>query len=165
MSYATISDLTNAYRTNNLLDLVTDGSSPRPSTLAGNTVAQAMLDQASGMVNAAALMGQRYSVADLVGLTGVDQAFLTMITVHLAYGLLLKRIGKGESLPAEYGEAKDLLERLRTGEQVFDVVTAVDAGVNVSGYPSFGTYTTVNLLRDAASRAYPVRRQQNISRF
>lgn len=163
MSYAQTSDLSNAYRNSLLCNLVTDGNSPSPLTITGNPVAQAALDAAAGMINSAALEAERYTVADLQALTGVDLAYLVNLNCVLAYWLLLKRVGQGNPPPAEAVQAFEDLERLKKGERVFNVAADVAASQATINFPSCQTYATVNDLRTYAGRAFPVRQQQRVA--
>jgi hypothetical protein len=165
MSYAAISDLQNAYRLANLLDLVTDGTQgptgSRPLTLTGNTIAQAALDYGAGLINASCLVGQRYTEAELAALTGVDLALLVGLNCDLAYGRLLKRVGKGDPPPAEVVTAMEMLKAIEEGQQIFNVPADVAASLTTINFPSASTYRTVNLLRDYCNRAFPGRNKQN----
>lgn len=133
MSYATISDLKTRYDNRRLGDLIKDDDTRATgSTLDNSTVLQAVLDDATGMIDSACLAGKRYTTDDLSGLTGTDAALLIRICCDLAYGLLVRRRGFTEQEVAKlapgYNEAMQILRQLRLGELVFNVAAVLEAG-------------------------------------
>ena len=164
--YAQISDLLNCYDNNRLADLVTDGGS-RPASLTGNTILTAMLQQASGMIDAACQRGQKYSQTDLLNIaSGFDplnvqinmqtsQALMVRLTCDLAYGLLIGRRGySAEDSAAEaprYAEALKQLDNLAHGDWIF-----VTAGALAAGLPQSQIVISQNvgLLTGAAFRHF-----------
>lgn len=172
MAYALPSDCYSRKDTRILADLVLDNDARAgdinnvPLMQAALDISQPLLDileDASGVINSFTLQGQRYSVADLQGLTGDDKAFLVWLTVSLAFGMLVLRRGnvKEQDLPPEYKQALEALQRLKEGGEVFNVQAALDAGIPASYFPALVSYPTLNLFRDYASRYFPSRRQQN----
>ena len=164
--YAQISDLLNCYDNNRLADLVVDGTA-RPASLAGNTILLAMLQQASGMIDAACQRGQKYSQTDLLNIaSGFDplnvqinmqtsQALMVRLTCDLAYGLLVGRRGySAEDSQAEaprYAEALKTLKLLADGDMIF-----VTAGALAAGLPQSQVTISqrVGLLSGAARRYF-----------
>lgn len=161
MSYAIPSDLLARYDVNTVGDLVNDNNQRQtPTQLATNVNLLTALSNAAGVINSAALFSERYTVAQLQALTGDDLAFLVGINCDIAMGrLALRRSNDPAKFPA-YVEAMELLEHLRTGHNIFNVPGI--QGVTASEFPSFTTYSQVNLLRDAClNRYFPIRRFQN----
>jgi phage gp36-like protein len=141
VSYATPSQMLTRYDARRLGDLVVDGdkTTPRatPTQLLSDPVLAEMLADASGLIDAALLVGGRYSPADLATLAAVEAALptpsstfklLVRLTCDLAYGLLVRRRGLGMDLAPGYAEAAALLDRLSNGELIFDVAAVVEAG-------------------------------------
>lgn len=125
-SYATPDDMLVQYDIRAIADLLNDrgvrtGGSPNPdpAIVAVDPVLQAMLDKASGMVEAACLRSLRYSPADLQGLTGVSLQLLVGIVCDLAMGYLYRRRPDKGKPPAAFGEALKWLEDLASGERIF----------------------------------------------
>lgn len=166
--YAQVSDLMVAYDTTRLGDLVTDGGPRVPaSQLPTNLILQAMLLQASGMIDAACQRGQKYTQTDLLNIAnGGDplnpsmnmqpsQALLTRLVCDLAYGLLVGRRGysaaDSQAESPRYAEARSLLESLSAGEMIF-----VTAGTLAAGIPNsqINLSSQIGLLSGAARRYF-----------
>ena len=162
-SYAQPSDLLARYDNRVLGDLVSDtGTRQTPTQLLTDPNLQAALNDGAGEINAAALVGERYAVTDLQALTGVDQALLIRINCDLAfYYLALRRgIPLNELQKQQYERATKLLGQIRAGDRIFNVAADVAAGTPDTHFPTSVAYENLNLLRDAAGRMFPVRRQQ-----
>lgn len=130
MAYATGTDLVGRYDARLLGDLCQDAGeriSDIPVLVANPNVLQA-LEDATGMVNSAALVGQRYVVADLEAMTGYGAAFLQRITCDLAFAFLRQRRGYDIEQYPTIKESFHFLDRLRLGERVFDIASAEAAG-------------------------------------
>jgi phage gp36-like protein len=134
-SYASASDMLTRYDPRPIGDLVKDdGSRASPSTLLNDPVLAAALQDASGLVDSATLVGGRYSPGDLAGLAPTDNTtlFLKRLVCDLAYGLLISRRGysRADQLAQapNYQEALALLEKLRAGELIFDIPDVINAG-------------------------------------
>lgn len=120
----------------NVLD---DGTAPTVAQLADtSTAAGARLEQlitdASEKLMAAASVGARYSVDDLVTYGG---NLVVSITCDLAVGPILKRRGRAvdnyEKYSAAYAEACEYVEQLRRGDRIFFAVPGVpEAGLPAS---------------------------------
>lgn len=153
MSYATITDFTNAYDSRILGDLVSD-SNVRVIQLFGNPVLQAILDQAAGQIDTAAYQSQRYSNLDLTSLTGQDLAVLVRLNVDIGYGLLRQRRGERLQLYPQVLKAEQMLEDLRLGKRVFAVGGAEVAGNPANNFPSLAYFGQLNMMVDYATRRY-----------
>ncbi len=100
------------------------------SSVAG-TVVYECLFEASEMLVAAAAVGARYTVEELVAAGG---RLLIRVVCDLCVGLILKRRGRAvtdeNALSQPYNEALGYLEALRRGERIFFMVPAVpEAGL------------------------------------
>jgi phage gp36-like protein len=163
MAYATASDMIKRFDSRVVGDLVADnGTSVDEDDLASNAKLTAALSSASGQLNAAVLQGERYTVADLTGLTGDGSEFLKQITCELAFGLLWQRKPYADDNLARKEATErmsDWLHRLRGGEWVFDVNENKEAG-----RPKVSTVTRIqardeNLIVDRmAGNYFPPRR-------
>lgn len=159
MSFAQAQDLLNRFDARTVGDLVNDaGQRQTPSELLTNTVLQAMLDDASGLINAACQVGERYTQAQLAALTGTDQAILFRLNCDIAFVYLCQR--RGVTPPGykeAYDRSSDLLAKLKQGELIFNVPGDVGVGVPNCEFPDIVTRTTINLLRDQAWKLFPLR--------
>jgi len=153
MSYAQPSDLIARYDVRRLGDLVNDdGTRASSSDLLNNNIIQMVLDEASGMIDAAIQRGQRYSPTDLATLLTATQIsqpstniaaaslwngqqLLFRLNCDLAYGLLVGRraysASDTEAQAPRYVEAMRLLERLENGEWIFTTSGALASGVPI----------------------------------
>jgi phage gp36-like protein len=165
-AYATPADLVARYDARTLGDLAADGGLrvSEASLLTDDNI-QAALDDASGEIEAALLQGQRYTVADLAGLTGNSAKYLARITCQIAFGYLWGRRPWSEAWEDPRNEAmsraKKALELLRTGENIFDVQAVKDAGVPESTGPTRVEIRNLNSIVDRCRLGrngyYPVR--------
>lgn len=160
MPYATPADLLKRFDARTVGDLAADdGKRVVPSALLTDPNVSAVLDDASGEIEAALLQGERYSATDLANLTGNSQQYLKRICCEIAFGLLWRRrpwADDQQRLDA-IKRADEHLERLRKGERVFDVVAVKDAGLpDVTGV-TIADLENLNLLRDRTFHYYPAR--------
>lgn len=160
MAYATTADMLARFDARPIGDMVDDSEQQVPSDeLLTNVVLLAMLDDASGDIDAALSVGGMYSAADLASLTGNSAKHLIRITCEIAYAYLLRRRG---ILPAdEHKAAMELaeghLERLRQGMNVFNVPDREDAAIIDTTGPTLVTFDNMNLIRDRTKNYFPVR--------
>jgi len=162
MAYTTASQAMALIDNRLLGDLVSDsGQRVTPSGLLTDPNLATALSTAAGQINSAALVGQRYTVAELKALTGDDAAFLVMLNTWLAFGILCSRRGRDAKEHPEYVKATEMLETLKTGEAVFNVAADVSVGTAQTSFPSFADYATVNSLRERTGHYFPVRPVQN----
>jgi phage gp36-like protein len=160
VSHATPANFLARYDARVVGDLVDDtGNQREASELQTNPVLQAMLDDASGTINAALLVGGRYTVADLQGLTGDAKNFLIRICCDIAKAYLLRRrpTRDAEADKAEMELAERHLEQLRSGDAVFGLIADVDAGKPLVTGPSTVDFSNMNLIRDRTRNYYPRR--------
>ena len=132
MPYATPADVLKRLDARRVGQLVLDnGAMATTGALATDPNLLQALEDAEGVVNAAALRGRRYSVADLNGLAGPAKAVLVRLVCLLSYQYLVERrggLGGDEAASPGYSWAVGMLEMLANGERVFQLDAALDAG-------------------------------------
>lgn len=144
MSYATPEDFLTRYDARIFGDVVRDdGSQATPAELLADLNLQAALDDASGDIEAACLVGERYTPDDLAALTGNSLYHLKRICCDIAVAYLLRRrpSDNAEADDARMELAEKHLNKLRTGENVFWRGDDVDQ----AGAPDTTGPTTVQL--------------------
>jgi len=159
--YAEPADILDRKDWRDIGDLCSDDSSQvAVSDLLVDPKLLAALDDASGEIEAALVVGGRYTVSQLEGLTGTSLAHLKRITCELAmYHLLARRPKLSPDQYEMHSKLRDTyLEQLRTGVNVFALAANIDAGtVHVDG-PSVVQIIDLNLMRDQTLHYYPARR-------
>lgn len=138
MSYATAADLIARFDANTIADLASDTGEPAGDISAAPRVLTA-LEDASGRVDAACMVSDLYTAADLAALTGNGLALLKRIVCDIALANLLG------ARPEKYGteffkaideRAEEYLERLRKGARLFPIQAQKDAGLPSVDGPS-----------------------------
>lgn len=160
-SYAAVSDLIKRYDVRDIADLASDtGDAVDTASLAADANILAALADASGDIDSALLAGNRYTTDDLEGLTGNSLAKLVRLTCDIAMAFLLGRrpAHDPERLKAFEERARLLLERLRKGENVFDLDPQKDAGTPDISFQTPSTVQANDLVRDRVRHYYPARR-------
>lgn len=141
-------------------DLVSDsGTQVAEASLASDANVLQALEDASGDIDAALLVGGRYSTEDLEALTGNALAHLQRITCELAmYDLMCRRPDIDVERLEYYQKMRaTFLEPLRTGQNVFNIVENIAAGkASVDGPTTLG-FQDLNLVRDRTRHYYPPR--------
>lgn len=155
MAYASPDDMMLRYDVRRLGQLCNDTDVQLTSTqLLQNNVLQETLMDASGLVEAATLVGGRYSVNDLLELKDNPKRFLIRLVCDIAYGLLVGRRGFGsqdiKTLAPGYENALKFLEELRSGQWIFANDAAIAAGKPVRVQLS----TNVNMITTEARRYF-----------
>lgn len=144
MAYATASDLLTRYDSRRVGDLVSD-SGARDANPAASPVLAACLDDASGMIDLACMVGGRYTPTTLAAMTGNSSKALVRLACDLAYGLLVARRGYSstdqKTMAPQYDQAQNTLELLRKGERVFDIYNGGDPE------EGSGTTATIKLIK------------------
>jgi phage gp36-like protein len=129
MAYASPDDLVTRYDTRVIGALIDDaGVQVSDDQFATDPIVLEMLEDATGTINAHALMGGRYTVADLQGLTADAQAFLRRMCCDLAMGYLHERRGRDAGVVPGYTRALTMLKALKEGGVIFATQAAIDAG-------------------------------------
>jgi hypothetical protein len=168
-AYCTTAQFINWYDVRTTGDLVMDdGSRATPGQLVSNAVLLQFLQEASGKVEAACLIGGRYTVADLqallVPISGKlsnSAIFLAGIVSGIAGGELSRRrpgVDIPESLKEKIEEGKEALKALADGEIIFAFEETAAAGLIQEEYDSPGNVwarqgTAVQMQRFFGRRA------------
>jgi hypothetical protein len=128
-SYCTTEQALNFMDSTMIGDLVDDqGQAVTENELLVNTKFQACLDAASGEVEMAALVGERYTPLDLQSLTGVMAVKLQEIVAWLAIPKLLGRRNPALEAYPQVDDAREMLQAIRLGVRIFGLVEAQEAG-------------------------------------
>lgn len=166
MAYATSADLCLRFDERILQDLCRDDGE-RETDLSGNDVITTSLSSASGILNAACLQGERYSVSDLEGLTSDSAAFLKTLVCDLAFIVLWQR----KPYPQYSDQVKQIqerseewLDRLRGGAWVFNLDAAKDAGNPEVETVTISAIRQQNLFVEQARGNYFPNRRTNRNR-
>lgn len=134
-SYCSAAEFLKRIDKRTVADLCSDTGTPvTEGALAANVNLLAALEDASGDVEAAALMGGRYSNADLAALItddGVGAAKLRRIVSDLAIAYLFERRPSPDldRQPQAVERALKFLELLASGERIFGFQEVMDDGV------------------------------------
>ncbi len=166
MAYATADDFVKRYDSTVLGDIASDGcETVSEADFSDNPVLAAMLDDASGAIDAALSYGNKYIPANLAGLPQNAIDHLKRITCEIAYAYLLQRKGATnvETLKGYRELADQHLERLRKGTHIFAVPNGTEPSeMHVVG----GAYQLVNPLANQTFTSqvwnyYPVQTRRN----
>lgn len=155
--YATAADLFVYHDWQQVADLLRDGDGPRPTRVAmadttgvPGSLLSALLLAASGELESACLIGNRYSTADLQALTGSGLARLKKLVADLAFWTLAQRRQPGASDPDKVPGAKQALaelDRLRDGQRIFGLAESAEAGLPDTREPVAGENPSSTLSR------------------
>lgn len=159
MAYATVADMRERFDERTLSELVSDsGAAVDLADLNTDTNALTALDDASGIVEAALIVGGRYTAAQLAALTGNSLALLKRIVCQLAASQLEQR--RFDFDPDRYERftawALEQLDKLRRGENLFNLDDNVSASQASLETPSLAQRNTPGLIRDRTQNYYPV---------
>lgn len=155
MAYAEPADLIKRVRPETLRDLVSDGSVPvTEDELETDVNLLAALDDASGEMDAALRVGNRYTTAALAALTGNSLAYRKRICCDLAFANLLKRNGSYAEAEEKGKSAKEALDALRKGLNIFDIEDNAEAGLPESAGPSVQQIINANGIRERTPHYY-----------
>jgi phage gp36-like protein len=166
MAYAAATDLIARFDTQLIGDLITDddGSGEREppdvAAIEASEVLEAMLDDASGRVDAALRVGKRYTPDQLSGLTGNALSHLKRIVCSIAMALLFDRRPQrshGEIADRMQEQADKYLVALQKGENILGLAdeTDVNAGLISTSGPTALDLQTRNLLDERMHRYLP----------
>lgn len=110
-------------------DLVKDDNTrPTATALLTDANVQKALDVASGEIESACLVAQKYTPSDLNTLTAMSLASLQKLCADLAFWHLTLRRFPDTQPNEAYKAAQEKLERLRLGERIFGLQENMDAG-------------------------------------
>lgn len=158
MAYATSADLLLRKDQREVSDLVSDNGDPvAESALSADTKLTAALSGASGEVNAALLVGGRYTVAQLEALTGDALAYLKDIVCELAMYRLHRRRPDYDLKALEYYTQlrETYLGMLRSGQDVFNIEAHILASLPEVDGPTTLGLRDLNLIRTRCHNFYP----------
>lgn len=128
--YAQPADLLARHDARLIGDLAQDTDTRQtPTQLLTDPNVIAALTDASGTIESACFVGERYSSSDLSSLPANSNGLLMRLTCDIAFAYLFQRRGYNymDKMPAlKY--SFDLLDRLRLGERVFDVGEVEEKG-------------------------------------
>ena len=162
-AYATPADLIERHDVTTIGELCSDtGTAITAANLPTDANCLAALADASGDVEAAMGCGNRYSPDDLAGLTGNSLAKLKRIVCTIAMAYLFERRPAVHYEQAQnYLErAKQYLEDLRAGRNVFNIADHLAAANPTIDGPTSYEYQVLNLLPDRMVRHFPSRKQR-----
>ena len=145
------------YDERTLKDLVSDSGTP-VADLSVDTKLAAILDSATGAINAALQVGNLYKTDDLAALTGESLAYLKRLTCDIALAYLMLR------RPEKYGSRADIqkgideiLDQFRSGARIFDIPANLAASLPGTDGPNAIEYQKLNLIPDRTKNFYPHR--------
>lgn len=162
--YATAQQLIARYDARTVGDLASDNDDQvSVFEIPTDPVIAVALEDASGLIEAALSVGGRYTASDLEGLTGNSLSHLIRVCCDIAMAnLYARRPGYNLEKVDKFQQIADKhLERLRTGENIFNLEDHREAGTPSVGGPSTVDYQNLNLIRDRVSNYYPPRRLPN----
>src|SRR6188768_3543140 len=153
MAYASVAELLQRYDFRDIGGLVSDDNreaSPVDLVTVGhysNSVSQACLDDAAGMIEAALFASGRYNEIDLNTLEGYSLSYLKRINCDIAMALIYARrpLYDPEKYKAAMEVAQSHLDRLGGGEDVFNIQEKIDSGTPVVHGPTTMTFEHLNL--------------------
>lgn len=161
MAYANAEDLCQRYDERILQDICKDDGE-RETDLSNNDKITTALSSASGILNAACLQGERYTVADLEALTGDSTEFLKTLVCDLAFIALWQRKPYpqyNDQVKATQERSEEWLDRLRNGAWVFNIDAAKEAGRPEVETQTVQAISQQNLFVDTSRGKFlPIRR-------
>lgn len=161
LTYCSPTDFVSRYDARALGDLLFDaGVRINSADLLTNQNILLALEDATGQINAAVLVAEKFAIADLQNMTGSDAAYLNRLTCDLAFCYLVQRRGLDIAKYPQYFNAQTELTHLRNGERTFNISYAEDAGLVHSQFPTVAQVADLNLAATYASRVFPVPRCQ-----
>lgn len=167
MSYASPQDFLARFDARTLGDLTGDsGARVTQAGLATDPNLQTALDDASGDIESALLQGERYAVSDLDSIEGNSLNKLKRVCCDIAMGYLWERrlwTGRAQQEPhPAMARGQAALERLRKGENVFNLTGPLDAGIPENTGPSTIELSQLHTLTQRSHNYYPVLQLPNL---
>jgi phage gp36-like protein len=164
MAYAAPADLIDRFDQNDVGQLCSDDKRVISVVdLVSNQRCLTALNDASGDIDGALMVGNRYNANDLATLSPNSTFKLKRVCCEIAMmHLVNRRVGWNPAKAKEIRElAEKNLERLRNGENTFNIQASMDAGEPVVDGPTMQDYTKLNLIRDRVKNFYPPRYNPN----
>ena len=163
MAYITPADLTARYDARTVGQLISDDSvAVPPNKLATDANLLAIIGDADGAIDAALMQFGRYASTDLTGLTGNSLSHLKRMSsdITMAYCYARRPAYDVEKYEKMMEMATKALERLRKGENVFNLSLQITAGAPTIDGPTTVDYQRLNMLPDRVNNFYPSRKQR-----
>ena len=129
--YLTAAQFLSRYDKRTSLEWASDDDDPlTEAEFIASTMINDLLLEASGEVESACLMGERYSVVDLQALTGATGQLLKGIVGGLFLGKLWGRRPRtpAEAFPTATQQSQGYMEQLYMGRRIFGLTTVMEAG-------------------------------------
>lgn len=133
-----------------------DGSQVSEAAAREHPILLEALEDASGQIRSAALVGHKYTEANLETLARNRDAFLMRLTCDLALGFLYNRRQSATEIPMNVIRAEEWLAALRFGERILNVEENKTAGNPTNGYITDAVRSNLNLVSDR-NRFFPTR--------
>ncbi len=129
--YCTAQQFVDRFDWRTAADLLSDsGTRLTLQQVLASTVLLELLQEASGLVESACMVGNRYAPADLAGLTGNSQQLLIGLTAGVAaFHLFSRRPDRKLDVPPRAQWAMEMLAKLEEGTAVFGILEVAEAGV------------------------------------
>lgn len=157
-SYASPADLLKRFDARVVGDLCRDdGTRESASAILANSNVLTALSGASGRVERAAFVGEKYSAADLAALTGPGLDAIKDLVCGLAMVRLYKRRFPLQPTPDSLREHLLDLEALRNGEQIFALADQADAGLPENSQVTEADICALGLVTDLARPYWGIR--------
>jgi hypothetical protein len=149
-TYITVAELVEAYDRRILADLSSDSGIDRGELDSTNPILSNVIERASADVEAAALVGGRYTTTVLADLQTADDWTLKGLVADLALLHLHDRRGSAPStsLQERFKRASDMLEKLGEGKVVFNNAGTIDAGTPEVLVISAGDRANLKMVSD-----------------
>ncbi len=157
--YASPQDLLERYDVRTVGELASDTGIPLTAQQMKTSarILAAILD-ASGALESACIVGNRYTPHDLQSLTGASANFCKMLVCDLAMGRLVMARPTKDETPQFYTMALQWLERLRLGERIFGLQETADAGARITEDPFLESdLARLNLATYQCQRLFGIR--------
>ena len=143
--------------------LADDGTEVSSTDAVNNPILIEALEDASGQVRSAAMVGDKYTAADLEQLARDREPFLVRMVCGLAMGFLYGRRQSTAEIPEEILRFEEWLATLRFGTRIFPIQKTKDAGNVTHGYITDNTRANMRLVGDK-NRFFPTRESRTARR-
>lgn len=160
-SYCTAAEFVKRYDLRQIGDLIGDDDTRVDGcNIATHPNVLAALEDASGEVEMACLVGKRYVPTDLNTLTGMSKRRLQKLVSDLAMWCLMCRRYPAMEPTTTYSGAVALLQQLREGVRIFGLEETADAGLPKHKFVDLQEIETLNLGTHQARRFFGVRAKE-----
>jgi hypothetical protein len=131
-----------------------DDTRESATNILSDATMQEALNNASGIVESACTVAQRYSPSDLnliLSANGMSAALIRGLVAEIAFFIVMRRRRADAEAPPSVVDALALLERIRLGEAVFGILEVMQAGNPTLQALQANDYQTLNLANDQAA--------------